>query len=105
MEKVSDRVIRVIYRAMTSVNELLPSDSKLLLSMDERLSGHDAKIDSLGYINFITALEQEYEDEFGFSPLVAGIGIMKEEENPFRTVATLVDFLVNVCKKRIDPGD
>jgi acyl carrier protein len=102
MEAIRDKIVRVIYRAMNSVNELLPLESKLVLSMDEKLSGQDSKLDSLGYVNFITALGQEYEEEFGFSPSMTGDITTGGGDNPFWTVATLVDYLIAQYKKKIE---
>ena len=92
-EAIRDRILKIIYRSIISVNELLPTGNKFLLSIDEKLLGPEGKLDSLGYINLVTALEREYEDEFGAAILIGGVEAIEEGSNPFQTVATLADFI------------
>jgi acyl carrier protein len=99
-EELRDEVENVIYKAMLAVNELLPQENKLAQSKDEILSGPDSKLDSLGYVNFLAALGQEYEEEFGFSPAISGNATSDDRNNPFRTVETLVDYLLEQYTKR-----
>jgi acyl carrier protein len=81
------------------VNELLPAENRVRLSADERLIGPEGQLDSLGYINLVTALEQEFENEFGRSlPLVTD-GSSEDPADPLRTVSTLADYLTERLEK------
>jgi len=93
-EAIRDRMVGAIYRAINAVNELLPIENQLLQSPDERLIGPEGKLDSLGYINLVIALEQEYENEFGFSLSLSDEGLRRETPDPFQTISTLADFLL-----------
>jgi acyl carrier protein len=98
-----DKAYDVIYRALRAVNELLPAENQVRLSPDERLIGPDGKLDSLGYINLVAALEQEYEIAFGRSIVLGGAAPEGEAEDPFRTVATLADELVLRSRRQAEP--
>jgi acyl carrier protein len=98
-----DKAYDVIYRALRAVNELVPAENRVRQSPDERLIGPEGKLDSLGYINFVAALEQEYEIEFGRSIVLAGVAPGDEAGDPFRTVATLADELVLRSRRQAGP--
>jgi len=51
-----------IYKALEDLNRQRPAHDQLALSPDTPLVGSDAKLDSLGLVNLIVAVEQHVAD-------------------------------------------
>ncbi len=98
--EIRDRVLGAIFRALRAVNELLPAENQVRLTSDERLIGPEGKLDSLGYINLVTALEQEFESEFGRSLSLVTDGSSEDPADPLRTVSALADYLTKRLASR-----
>jgi acyl carrier protein len=52
-----------VYRAIDAVNDLLPAQQALAAHDNSVLVGGTATLDSMGFVNFIVALEEELERE------------------------------------------
>ena len=52
-----------MYRAIDAVNDLLPAQQALAAHDSSVLVGGTATLDSMGFVNFIVALEEELERE------------------------------------------
>ena len=57
------KIRAAVYRTIDTVNDLLPSGHTLTASDDLVLIGHTAALDSMGFVNFIVALEEQLEGE------------------------------------------
>ena len=57
-------VEKAVYRAIDRVNELLLSDTTVPKRSDTVLLGSGGRLDSMGFVNFIVALEEELTAEF-----------------------------------------
>ena len=55
--------------------------------------GQGSKLDSLGLINLIVAVEQNVEDKFDITITLADERAMSQEISPFRTVGSLADYI------------
>ena len=64
-EKLYDKVIQALFKAMDDVNQLLPKKEQLEKSEETVLSGESGKLDSLGLVNLIVAAERKIEEDFG----------------------------------------
>jgi acyl carrier protein len=60
-----DRVRGAVHRAVDAVNDFLPSGQLLEADDNIVLLGSNADLDSMGFVNFIVAVEEELEREFG----------------------------------------
>ena len=94
-----EKLIQLIFRAVDQVNGHLPNESHLEKSLETILSGEEAKLDSLGLISLIVALEQELEKEFGISVTLVDETTMSQDHNPFRTIRTLADYATNLLEE------
>jgi acyl carrier protein len=56
------QVFDAIYKALGDLNKQRPANDQLALSPDTMLVGPDAKLDSLGLVNLIVAVEQHVAD-------------------------------------------
>jgi len=88
------KVTGAVYRSIEAVNDLLPPEQALEADGDVVLLGKDARLDSMGFVNFIVALEQELERELGRGLDIADLLNMQSEHgNPVSTVADMINLL------------
>jgi len=90
---MKEKIIQSIYDSIDSLNAQLPSDEHIAKSDDTTLFGSDSKIDSLGLINLIVAVEQNITDEYDIIITLADERAMSQEKSPFRTVSSLADYI------------
>ncbi len=91
----NNKIIQVIYGALAEVNEQLPRDKKLALSLETRIWGSGSGLDSLGFVNFIVALEQKLQNDLGAELVMAE----NEELLDFTTVEDLAGRLKAILEK------
>jgi acyl carrier protein len=89
----------VVYRTVDAVNDLLPPEQALEANDDLVLIGKDASLDSMGFVNFIVALEEELEREVGHDLNIADLLDMQTDDEG-RTMSTVAD-LIRVLSQRL----
>jgi hypothetical protein len=77
------------------------SEEKLRMVSDAapetvRLLGQDAATDSIGLVRYLVAVEDRVNREFGTSIALMDERAMSQSKSPFRTLATLTDFLTGL---------
>jgi acyl carrier protein len=84
-------ILDAVNIAVRNTNETLPAESRIGPSESERILGEGAKIDSLGFVTLMVAVEQEVEAAFGQCPSLA-----EELSDPaagVTTIGQLIDYL------------
>lgn len=94
-----DQILKIIYEAIDNLNALMPAERRLAKSPDSVLTGNDSVLDSLGLVNFIVAVERGAEEKLGLSVNLVNEDSMARKESPFRTVASLADYLSEWANK------
>jgi acyl carrier protein len=88
----------VVFRAIDRVNELLPDSSALAKSPDEPLAGLGGKLDSMGIVNFMVAVEDEVAQQCGVELTLADVR-GNGASDPLETVGSLVNYLRDTLDK------
>ena len=88
-----EKIQQSIYNSIDSLNAQLPNEGHIEKSNNTALFGSGSKLDSLGLINLIVAVEQNIEDKFDVTITLADERAMSQEKSPFRTVGTLTDYI------------
>ncbi len=88
------QVASAVMSAIEELNQDLPSGAVLDLAPDTVLFGRGSRLDSLGLVNLIVAVEGALADELDVEITLADEKAMSQASSPFRTVDTLVDFIV-----------
>jgi D-alanine--poly(phosphoribitol) ligase subunit 2 len=91
----NEMILRIIFDAVAEINEQRPPDQRLTVSPDMVIFGKEGKLDSLGLVSLIVAVEQRIEDEYGVAVTLADERAVSASSSPFRTAASLADY---VCK-------
>ncbi len=88
-QQIRDIVVITFKEVSQQLNPNILSD----VNDDTVLFGIGGVLDSLGLVNLIVAVEQRLEDELGTVVVLADEKAMAQKNSPFRTVATLVDYI------------
>jgi acyl carrier protein len=93
------RIRSVVYRTMTAVNDLLPAEQALEARDDLVLIGRGARLDSMGFVNFIVALEEELERELGVGVNIADLMSVQTDEG---SAISTVGHFIRVLSDRLE---
>lgn len=94
-----EKIIKTIFRAIDDINELSPKERRLKKTLNTVLFG---KLDSLGFITLIVAVEQKIEEEFEIAIILRDEKEMSQENNPFQTIGTLVSHALMLSEKKLN---
>lgn len=86
----------LVYRTVDEVNAELEDDVQIDKDTEAVLYGRGAKIDSMTLVSFIVAVEDHLHDELGLSTTLANESAMSMERSPFKTVGSMIDYVVDV---------
>jgi acyl carrier protein len=87
-----EKIRAAVYRTVDAVNDLLPPEEALEASDDLVLIGKNGGLDSMGFVNFVVALEEELERELGGDLNIEDLLNIQTESGT--TVADLIKMLV-----------
>ncbi len=97
----TSNTLEAVYAALDQLNRQRPSDRRLPRDPATLLIGPDGRLDSLGLVTFIVALEQQIEDRFGRAVPLTDPALLAADDGPMRSVGTLAAYL----KERIGKGE
>jgi len=96
-----DQIENVVYRAIDQVNELLLDENALTKERITILIGEGSNLDSMGFVNFVVALEEELEREIGLDlNLVEELNSAGDNSKRGITVVDLIDFLIVLARTK-----
>jgi acyl carrier protein len=94
-----DRIVSVIYSAVSELNLQLPRSGRVANSLSTVLFGAGGALDSLALANFIVIVEAKLEEFFGFrfdltqdDPFSPGTG-------HFQTLQSLADYISRLAQQ------
>jgi acyl carrier protein len=90
---MASRVEQAVMMVVERLNDELPDTQKLDISLSTVLFGKEGKLDSLGLVRLIVATEEQIEEEFGVPISLADEHAMSQEQSPFATLSSLVDYI------------
>jgi len=89
----TDEIRTVVLDCITRLNDLRECDSKLATAGESPLFGDGSPLDSMGLVTLTMDVEDALADQ-GVEVSLSDSRAMSRKQSPFRTVATLVDFIV-----------
>ena len=99
---MKEKIQQSIYNSIDSLNAQLPNEGHIEKSNNTALFGSGSKLDSLGLINLIVAVEQNIEDEFDVTITLADERALSQELSPFRDVMSLADYIEMLLEEKLD---
>ena len=88
-----DDLQRIVDEALDEFNDLLSPEEKVRKAPGTRLLAADGKLDSMGAITLVVALDSGLVRRFGHSAGLTENPRIFEVDGPMRSVGALVDFL------------
>ena len=83
---------RSVFRAVEAYNA--SEKAHVSVSTDAVLLGAGSAVDSLGLVRLILTVERQVEDDLGTAISLTDEKALSLRTSPFRTVGTLVDYIV-----------
>jgi acyl carrier protein len=93
----------VVHRAIERVNELLPVGESVPKGMATVLLGPGGRLDSMGFVNFLVALEEEFNERFGTR--LALPELMLTDNSGVRTIGDLCGVLARLYAQSVMRSD
>jgi acyl carrier protein len=93
MQDRSTRLRDLVFAAIDEINEQRPPQERLAKSLDTALTGEHGALDSLAFVNFIVALEQQLDAAFGVPISLLDDEHLDPAADQFGTVRAFVAFL------------
>ena len=84
-------IVDAVYVAIRNTNEAFPIEKKIEPSELERIIGAGAKIDSLGFVTLMVAVEKEVEAAVGSCPSL--VEDLSDSSAGVTTVGQLIDYI------------
>ena len=97
-----DKIQAAVFEAIDEVNEILPPEQQLNKSTDTVLFGQEGALDSLGLVKMIVATEGKIQEYFDMPVTLANERAMSMKNNPFRSVASLIEYTTELLKEEIN---
>jgi len=98
---MENKVENVINCAIDRLNELLPTGQSLPKERTTTLLGRGGRLDSMGFVNLVVALEEELEKQLGITATLAD-EVMLDGQG-LSTVGELHEVLARVVRSRRSP--
>jgi hypothetical protein len=95
-----NRVVRVIYSALSELNLQLGKREQIEHSLSTVLFGAGGRLDSLALANFIVIAEQKRDESFGFHIDLTQDDPFSTETGHFQTVQSLVGYISRLVSQR-----
>ena len=92
-----ERALEIIFEAVDEVNEMLSDDRKLEKQPETILAGDEGKLDSLGLVSFIVAVEGAAQRHFGQDLGLADK--MDAPDHPLATIGSLAQYIAQEVKQ------
>jgi len=94
-----EKIEQLIFEVIDEFNIQYNGRYQLTKSQDTVLFGREGILDSLGLVSFIAAIEEKFEDTFGKVMTLADARAVSQKNSPFRSVATLIDYLKEIINE------
>ena len=89
-------VEKIILTALANLNEELPADRRINISVDTVLFGVNAELDSLSLVSLVVEVESEVNTKLGLDITLADERAMSRPVLPFTSVQTLRDYVLEL---------
>jgi acyl carrier protein len=93
-----EQITQIIYEVIDETNAELPAEKRLEKSPETVLLGSHGKLDSLGVVHLIVAVEDRLRDDLGVSVTLADERAMSQNNSPFRSVSSLSAYIAQLME-------
>ena len=90
-----ERILKVVCEAVDELNETLAPGERLEKSEAAPLFGRDGRLDSLGLVNLVVAVEEKIRDAFSAEISLTDERAMSYRASPFRSLGAMTDYIAH----------
>lgn len=98
-ENAKNEILSLVQQAIQDFNDQSLEEEQLLDTPESPLFGKEGKLDSLGLVNLILAVEERISNELDLNITLADERAMSRKSSPFMTVQSLVDYVAERVKE------
>ena len=88
------KILDVVYASVKKINKSRPKKSRIGIKESSVLFGESGGLDSLDLVTLIVDIEQRLSEELGIKMSLTDEKAMSQKNSPFRTVKSLVDYII-----------
>ncbi len=99
---MKEKILDIIYETLDEINEVLGERQKIEKTKGAKLYGKNGPLDSLGLVNLMASLEQNFEDYFDVSIIIASEKAMSQKNSPFRTIDSLSNYIKELIEEELN---
>jgi len=92
---MNEQIQNAIVAALNDVNQILPPSMQLSSDPDAVIFGKGGKLDSLGLVNFVMAVEEQLM-QCGWKVTLTDDRAMSQSRSPFRSIRALAGFIAEI---------
>lgn len=92
-----EKILSIIYGEMNSLLE--QDNAQGEMNEETGIYGSSGRLDSMGLVSLLVAVEQAVEDEFDVEIAIANAKAMSQKNSPFKTVGSLADYVTELVKE------
>jgi len=97
VQKIEEIILQTLGDLIESLSLKGPDGNKI--NSDTVLFGNKGILDSMALVSLITDLEEKIEKEFDVPITLADERAMSEKRSPFRTVASLAEYISRLIER------
>ena len=84
---------KLIFEGIKDYNTQVNKKNQLPISTELELFSENGVLDSLGLVNLIMSIEEQFEDYLDTSIVIADEKAMSQKNSPFQSVQSMADYL------------
>lgn len=96
---MNEQIQSAILSAVKEVNEILPPELRLSSEPEAVIFGKGGKLDSLGLVSFVLAVEERLAER-GWKVSLTDECAMSQNRSPFRSIQALTSFVAEAAGER-----
>jgi D-alanine--poly(phosphoribitol) ligase subunit 2 len=89
------RILQAVCEAVDEMNETLSPGERLEKSEAAPLFGREGRLDSLGLVNLVVAVEEKIRDAFSAEISLTDERAMSYRSSPFRSLGAMTDYILH----------
>jgi acyl carrier protein len=98
MIPTKEQIAEVIYASIDDLNEMLAPDQRLQKSMATAILKQGSGLDSLGFVNLVSLVEEKYVERFGESIVLTQTDPARNASHPYESIGALVDYIDSLAR-------
>lgn len=98
MTITQESALKIVYQALTALNEERDGREQVPLAPDTALFGKDSLLDSLALVSVIVDVETALSDQLGEPICLTGDEALTQEHSPFADVRALCAYILRLTE-------